>query len=722
MGSERRTAGDAVIGRQSSRGRTALPRVPLSLDSPVTRLPRITAADVKGLRKLRLHTVRDLLLELPYDWESYGAPVPIAELPLAAHATALVTVVGIQAKRSRIQDISLTEAVVADDRGSTMKVVWFHQPYRAHQLRPGDRIALAGKVRASRYGGLEMQNPHTEVITDQHGPGWVGGLMPKYHLTGKLTSRKVAMWVDVAMPLAGELDDEIPEHVRRSHHLLPLAEAVRLGHQPATAEDWRRARERMAFAELMEFQAAFLMARRRIAVERATPIPYQQDVIDTFKAGLGFELTRAQKRAMWDAYQDMQRAAPMNRLLNGDVGSGKTAVAAAAAAMAHAAGLQAVVMAPTEILARQHRDKFRAYLEASFPDLRVELLVSGLPAAERRRVRTAAASGHCSLLVGTHALIEDDVELAGLGLAVVDEQHRFGTRQRELLRAKSRGGRPHFLAMTATPIPRTMALALYGEMALSIIDELPPGRTPVDTQVVPPDERDAAYALVRHEVRAGRQAFVICPLIEESETIEAKAATAEFERLKKDVFPDLRMALVHGRMKDKDAAMGAFRAGEVDVLVATSVVEVGVDVPNATVMLIEGADRFGLAQLHQLRGRVGRGAQRAYCLLLAGDDAAGALPRLHLVAGTTDGFRLAEEDMHIRDVGELLGARQHGQSDFAMRALQQPELLSEVRQEAERLIGRPRPDAVACALGGRRSPPGSDLDKLSPRWAPRDRR
>ncbi|HKA10109.1 MAG TPA: ATP-dependent DNA helicase RecG [Candidatus Dormibacteraeota bacterium] len=685
MGSERRTSGDAVIGRQSSRGRTALPRVPLSLDSPVTRLPRITAADVKGLRKLRLHTVRDLLLELPYDWESYGAPVPIAELPLAAHATALVTVIGIQAKRSRIQDISLTEAVVADDRGSTMKVVWFHQPYRAHQLRPGDRIALAGKVRASRYGGLEMQNPHTEVITDQHGPGWVGGLMPKYHLTGKLTSRKVAMWVDVAMPLAGELDDEIPEHVRRSHHLLPLAEAVRLGHQPATAEDWRRARERMAFAELMEFQAAFLMARRRIAVERATPIPYQQDVIDTFKAGLGFELTRAQKRAMWDAYKDMRQDVPMNRLLNGDVGSGKTAVAAAAAAMAHASGLQTVVMAPTEILARQHLDKFRAYLEPSFPGLSVELLISDLPAPERRRVRMSAASGLCALLVGTHALIEEEVQLASLGLAVVDEQHRFGTRQRELLRQKSATGRPHFMAMTATPIPRSLALALYGEMTFSVIDEMPPGRTPVRTDVVAPEDRQQAYDLVRREVRGGRQAFVICPLIEESEKLMAKAATAEFERLRTKVFPDLRLALVHGKMKDKDAVMRAFRGRESEVLVATSVVEVGIDVPNATVMLVEGADRFGLAQLHQLRGRVGRAAHRSHCLLLADDPSNKSLARLRLVAETSDGFRLAQEDMNLRGMGELLGPRQHGISDQAMESLQNPELLSEVRQEAEAL-------------------------------------
>jgi ATP-dependent DNA helicase RecG len=278
------------------------------------------------------------------------------------------------------------------------------------------------------------------------------------------------------------------------------------------------------------------------------------------------------------------------------------------------------------------------------------------------------------------------VELARLGLAVVDEQHRFGTRQREVLRAKSAGGRPHFLAMTATPIPRTLALALYGEMALSIIDELPPGRTPVATEVVAPDDRAAAYDLVRREVRAGRQVFVICPLIEESKHVEAKAATAEFERLRKEVFPDLRMALVHGRMKDKDAVMRTFRAGESDVLVATSVIEVGVDVPNATVMMIEGADRFGLAQLHQLRGRVGRGAQRSYCLLLSDDPSRTALQRLDLMAATSDGFVLAEADMRQRGSGELMGARQHGESDEAMDGLTRPALLPVVRQEAEALL------------------------------------
>src|SRR5437660_1508229 len=656
-------------------------RLPLTLDSTVDRLSRIKSTEVKLLGRLGVHTVRDLRLYLPRDLERFAD----AEEATDGKVNFVGTILQIHRKRSRVQGMLLTEAVVADDEGATLRVAWFKNPYVVQHLHAGDRVSLSGRVRTSRFG-REMQSPEYERLEGEGAPNRVGELMPKYGLTKDLTSRRLATLVRQVLPLADGLEDDLPEEVRRRHGLLPLSEAVRLAHGPESEDDFRRARRRMDFAALLELQAAFQLARRRVALERATPVPYRQDVIDTFKAGLTFELTRAQRRATWDVYQDVQQPVPMNRLLNGDVGSGKTAVAAAAAAMAHAAGLQTVMMAPTEILARQHRDKLRAYLEGSFPDLKVELLISGLPAAERRRVRTAAASGHCALLVGTHALIEDDVELADLGLAVVDEQHRFGTRQREVLRAKSREGRPHFLAMTATPIPRTLALALYGEMKLSIIDELPPGRTPVETQVVAPDERDAAYELVRREVRAGRQAFVICPLIEESVNIEAKAATAEFERLRKDVFPDLRMALVHGRMRDKDSAMGAFRAGEVDVLVATSVIEVGVDVPNATVMLIEGADRFGLAQLHQLRGRVGRGSQRSFCLLLSDDPAGGALQRLHLVAGTTDGFRLAEEDMRIRDVGELLGARQHGQSDLAMRALQQPELLSEVRDEAEALI------------------------------------
>jgi ATP-dependent DNA helicase RecG len=657
--------------------------VALGLSSPVTDIPKVGPTDSARLAKLGIVTVRDLLLHLPFGWDEYGEPTAVAALIDGKQATVIGTVTSISAKRSKYKKMQLSEATLQDDSGGVLKLVWFNQPYMAKQLPKGERVAVAGMVRG-RFGVFEMRNPLSEKVSAS-GPKRLRDLMPRYHLVKGLSSKKVAEWIESILSLAEKMEDVLPADVLARHHLLPIAEAVRSGHHPESALDWTMARKRMAFAELFELQAAFALMRVTIAAEPAEPIPYRQEVIDAFKRGLGFELTRAQRRSTWEAFKDMSLPVPMNRLLNGDVGSGKTAVAAACVAMAHSAGLQSVVMAPTEILARQHLHKFRAYLETSFPGLTVELLVSGQSAAERRRVRAAAASGHCALVVGTHALIEEDVELANLGLAIVDEQHRFGTRQRELLRAKGRG-RPHFLAMTATPIPRTLALALYGEMAVSVIDEMPPGRTPVETKVVEPNGRQRAYDLVRAQVGLGRQAFVICPLIEESETLVAKSATVEFERLRTAVFPDLRMGLVHGRLREKDEVMSAFVKGETQVLVATAVVEVGVDVPNATVMMIEGAERFGLAQLHQFRGRVGRGSGQSHCLLLSDDPSEPTLERLGLLTRIRDGFRLAEEDMRIRGMGELMGPRQHGMSDVAMQALEQPELLSDVREEAERVL------------------------------------
>ncbi|HEX6548099.1 MAG TPA: ATP-dependent DNA helicase RecG [Candidatus Dormibacteraeota bacterium] len=659
-----------------------LTRPRFNLDSPVTALNGVRDSDARRLAKLGIRTVRDLLLARPHEWDHFE-PSPIAWLRAGQQAMVVGVVGNVQARQTSRQRLKLTEATLTDKSGA-VSLVWFHQPYLAATLKRVHRLAVAGEVRSSRYGGLQMFNPRFEEV-GADGAIRIGGLTPRYHLVEGLSSARVQQWVAEALALVDDFEETLPEDVRLRHGLLPIAEAVKLSHAPPALPDFRKAVQRFEFADVFELQAAFLWLRRRQSGEAATPIPYRQEVIDRFKGGLGFELTNAQRRATWEIFQDLEKEIPMNRLLNGDVGSGKTAVAAAAAAMAHAAGLQTVVMAPTEILARQHLHKFRAYLETSFPDLTVELLVSGQPAAERRRVLTAAASGHCAVLVGTHALIEEAVQLARLGLAVVDEQHRFGTRQRELLRAKAGDARPHFLAMTATPIPRSLALVLYGDLALSVIAELPPGRRPVTTEVVTPPERDRAYALVRREVQSGRQAFVICPLVEESEKLEVKAATAEFERLQKVVFPDLRLALVHGRLKEKDEVMAAFRNHDADVLVATPVIEVGVDVPNATVMLIEGAERFGLAQLHQFRGRVGRSDHQSYCLLLT-DSEEQTVHRLDLMSQTNDGFRLAEADLRMRGAGELLGTRQHGDVDAAMAALQQPALIDAARAEAEMVL------------------------------------
>lgn len=666
-------------------GRMAAVATKLSLETPVTSAAN-RPVDAARMQKIGLRTLRDVLLHIPYAQEQFGGPTAIADLLPGQDATVIGTVRSIRDGRGRYKNIRFAEAVVDDDTG-TVHVTWFRQQWLVRDIHPGDRIALAGKVESNRFERTpQMRNPHQEVLRGGREPARVGGLMPLYHRTKGLTSKMIYDVAVKALPFADQLEDPLPVEVRERHRLPTLADALRGVHQPRSDQEWEAAKRRFAFAGLFELQATFLWMRRLQTVERATPIPYRQEVIDQLKAGLGFELTNAQRRAIWDAFQDMKHDVPMNRLIDGDVGSGKTAVAAACAAMAHAAGLQTVVMAPTEILARQHLQKFRDYLEPSFPGLQVELLVSGQSAAERRHALTGAATGVTSVLVGTHALIEGNVQLFALGLAVVDEQHRFGTHQRELLRAKAGSSRPHFLAMTATPIPRTLALALYGEMALSVMDELPPGRTPVQTEVVTPDERERAYDLVRQEVGAGRQAFVICPLIEESETLEVRAATAEFERLKTDVFKDLRLALVHGRIKDKDEVMRAFRDGQYDILVATSVIEVGVDVPNATVMLIEGAERFGLAQLHQFRGRVGRSALKSYCLLFADDPAPPSVRRLELMTTVHDGFRLAEADLQMRGKGELLGSKQHGQADDAMEWLQRPQLLSEARDEAQRVL------------------------------------
>jgi ATP-dependent DNA helicase RecG len=700
---------DACKGRFGGQDPNPILRPVASLDTPLDTLPKLKTGEKKALAKLGLKTVRDLLFDLPVGLETYGEPIRVRDLQPGLQATVIGTIASIAARRTYRKGMKLTDATLVDDAGGRLNLVWFNQPWIAGQVHKGDRVAVAGEARLGYRSAWEMRNPHHERVSGADGPHRVGGLMPKYRLSAGLSSKKLTELVEPLLPLAAELEDPLPAATRLRQRLPGLEESVRVGHRPETREEWVTARRRMSFTELLALQVAFLRNRRQLESEPATPVPYRQEVIDRFKEGVGFALTNAQRRAIWEVFQDLDKPIPMNRLLNGDVGCGKTAVAAAAVAMTHAAGLQSVVMAPTEILARQHLGKFRAYLEASFPDLKVDLLISGLPAAERRRVTMSVASGQTALLVGTHALIEERVEILNLGLAVVDEQHRFGTRQRELLRAKGRG-RPHFLAMTATPIPRTLALALYGDMTVSVLDELPPGRTPVETRVVAPDQREEAYRLVRQEVAAGRQAFVICPLIEESEKLEAKAATIEFERLRGEVFPDLALDLVHGRLKDKDAVMRRFASGEVQVLVATPVVEVGVDVPNATVMLIEGADRFGLAQLHQFRGRVGRGAHRSYCLLLADDPAQPARDRLQLLARETDGFKLAEEDLRTRGAGELVGSKQHGISDLGMGELLNPHLLHEARQEAEELFAEDPELARSRALAER---VGNLLEQMS---------
>jgi ATP-dependent DNA helicase RecG len=500
-----------------------------------------------------------------------------------------------------------------------------------------------------------------------------------------------------------ELADFLPEGIRKRAGLLPLSDAIGQAHYPDSEQAKAQARKRLAFDELFIIQLGVLSRKRDWQEESSNAFDADSGCLEPFFNALPFTLTAAQKRTFAEIQQDLGKSNPMSRLLQGEVGSGKTVVATAAMLLAAANGFQAALMAPTEILAEQHFESICSLLSRASGEagngkpcsnyisllpypVGVGLLTSGLRESSRRRVHEGIISGEINFVIGTHALIQKGVEFQRLGLCVVDEQHRFGVMQR--LELRSKGASPHVLVMSATPIPRTLALTLYGDLDLSILDELPPGRVEIKTKWLNPGQRQSAYDFVRKQVAAGRQAFIICPLIEESEVIETKAATTEYQRLSQAVFSELRLGLLHGRLssQEKDEVMQRFRSGELDILVSTPVVEVGVDVPNATVMLIEGADRFGMAQLHQFRGRVGRGEHQSYCLLLAETPSAEARERLSLLQRMHNGFALAEEDLRLRGPGEFFGTRQSGLPDLKMARLSDVGLLELARREAVRLF------------------------------------
>jgi ATP-dependent DNA helicase RecG len=634
-------------------------------DTPVTALAGVGPRQAQRLERLNLRTVRDLLFHLPRRYEDTREVHPLRDLrpgpePQTVHARVLR--IGMRPARNR--RMMLIEADLEDD-GARASAIWFNQPFLVKQIGTGDELLLSGKVEFSNRG-LTLRNPTFErVRPDQR---HVGRLVPVYPETEGLTSRFLRERIEPLLPVALQIEDPLPPRVLAAENLLPIAEALRQVHYPDDPATLDRARERLAFEELFLLQLAVQRAKRRRLAGAGVVIPYDRDRAKEFADSLPFRLTDDQRKAAHRILLDMDSPGPMNRLLQGDVGSGKTAVAAMAAFMAHQAGYQTAFMAPTEILARQHHATLTKLLEERH-GISVRLLAGSTTQRARREVLAGIAAGHDSVLVGTHALIEDEVVLARLGLVVVDEQHRFGIVQRQRLRAKAHV-MPNFLAMTATPIPRSLALTMYGDVDSSEIRELPPGRLPVTTNVVPPHQRDEAYTFVRDQVQQGRQVFVICPLIEESDKLEVKSAVQEYERLRDEVFPDLRVELLHGRMpgKEKDERMQRFATHQADILVSTSVVEVGVDVPNATVMMIEGAERFGLAQLHQFRGRVGRGAHASYCLLLQGSPDDEGAARLRAVAETHSGFDLAEIDLRLRGPGDVLSSemRQHGLPNVAV--------------------------------------------------------
>ncbi|PZC42536.1 MAG: ATP-dependent DNA helicase RecG [Chloroflexi bacterium] len=680
------------------------PSGPPRLDDPVAVLGRIRGTTQAKLANIGIETVHDILWHFPSRHVDFSNVKPIAELMVGETAT----VVG-QITKSRVAFIGRrmrsTEATIADDSGH-IRCLWFNQPYLAKSLPEGARVGIAGKVGAYRKRP-QFDSPEWERLDDSESTH-VGRFVPIYPLTQGLpgrTVRKLAREaIDRYLPL---LPESLPPAVMHETGYPAEADAIRDLHFPESMGTREVARERLAFQELLAIQLAVVRRKREDRARADAPvIRMAGEFLQDFVQALPFQLTNAQTRAITELRTDLARPEPMARLLQGDVGSGKTVVAAVAMLAAVAQGFQAVLMAPTEILAEQHFQTFGRIFgggeEGSIfhnytvaPALgrpvRMALLTGSTPARRKREIVQAIRDGQLDMVVGTHALIEEAVSFEKLGLAVVDEQHRFGVLQRETLRNRREGGgSPHLLVMTATPIPRTLALTIYGDLDVSRLDELPPGRQRPQTRFAGPDDRDDVYARVRSEIRAGHQVFFICPLVEESEAIEAKSAVQEFERLRSAVFPDLadRMRLLHGRMHsgDKESAMADFRERRADILVSTAVIEVGIDIPNATVMVIEGADRFGLSQLHQFRGRVGRDEHASYCFLLTDAGGEPARERLTLMESTADGFELAEADLRMRGPGEYFGTRQSGLPDLRVAKLTDHALLLQARNWAERLL------------------------------------
>jgi len=654
-----------------------------SLDDPITLLRGVGEGRARQLAALNVRTIRDLLLLLPRLHHDYSRVQPITSILFHRECTVRGEVVSLQEQRTKTGK-PLVEMEISDGTGR-VRATWFN-PYIARQLPVGSQVAISGRVEQQR-GILCFRNPEWELLDEEmlH----TGRLVPVYPLTKGLYQKPLRNLTRMALDASARLlRDPLDDETRMRLQLMPLPIALEAIHYPESLDQLRIARNRLAFDEFLVLQLGLVQRKVEWQAADGHAFPSNPPLLAHFRGTLPFQFTAAQQRALDEILQDMALPRPMSRLLQGDVGSGKTVVAASAALVAIADGFQAALLAPTEILAEQHYRSlgglFDALPENERP--RLALLTGKSTKAERRDVDERLSAGEIDLIVGTHALLEEHVAFRRLGLAIIDEQHRFGVGQRAALRDK--GYNPDVLVMTATPIPRSLSLVIHGDLDVSIIDELPPGRQTIETRRAESSKRREVYGFLRQQIDAGHQVFIIYPLVEESEAIDARAATAEYERLSTEVFPDLRLGLLHGRMKpvEKDAMMTAFREREIDILVSTSVVEVGIDIPNATVMLIEGAERFGLSQLHQFRGRVGRGAARSYCILIAGESSETANQRLDALVQTQDGFRLSEIDLELRGPGEFFGKRQSGLPDLKLASLGDLGTLQRARDEAHRIL------------------------------------
>ncbi|HAT74344.1 MAG: ATP-dependent DNA helicase [Candidatus Moranbacteria bacterium GW2011_GWF2_36_839] len=670
----------------------------LDINTSIKSVPRITPKYIRVLEKLGLFTVKDLLLYLPFRYDDFSKIVPLSKDFVGQAITTSGKI--IKAKNNRLfrRKMTITEIIIEDENGEKLKAVWFNQPYILENFPVGSTARFSGKLgTAGKY--FSMSNPAFEKSTRDATN--TGCLVPIYSEASGITSKWIRWQIKTLLPLAKNMPDILPEEIRKKYNLSDIYTTLSQIHFPDNAEKLVRAQKRIAFQEMFLVQLKTLEIKKEFEEKNSNKIRFDEKLIKNFVSNLPFKLTNAQRKASFEILKDLERSHPMNRLLNGDVGSGKTIVAAISALQTISAGYQTAIMAPTEVLARQHFESFCEIFKNY--DFNIALLTSSYKLVYQKNKNKLVrrdvllekiASGKINLVIGTHALIQKDVKFRNLALVIIDEQHRFGVNQRAMLQSETmhiddgiKKSIPHLLTMTATPIPRTLAIAFFGSLDLSILDEMPKNRKPITTKIVTPSERNKIYEFIRSEIKKERQVFVILPLVEESlseSMLDVKAVKVEHERLSRKIFPEFKLGLLHGKLKakEKEEVMENFKNKNFDILVSTSVVEVGIDIPNATVIVIENSERFGLTQLHQFRGRVGRGKEQSYCFLFTEKKPA----RLNIMEKTNDGFEISEHDLKLRGPGQFFGTIQSGLPDIAMEHLSNVKLIKFARAEAKDLL------------------------------------
>lgn len=648
----------------------------MNLDSSVSSLKGVGPVVKKALDRLHIKTVHDLLWHVPRRFEDYSTITKMRDIR-PGNVAVIASIEAINVRRSQKQKrLTITEAVITDGTG-TIKAVWFNQPYLSTTLKKDTKYLFAGSFEF-KNNYLSLNSPSFEKADESN----VGGaIYPIYPESANISSKIIQKLVDQVIHLADQIEDELPYKIQKQAKVIELGESIKLLHQPKSMHQIEHAKDRLGFEELFWLMLTGMVLKAEIQTEEAYKISFELGVVEKILDQLNFELTDAQRKSAWQILQDIEKLTPMNRLLEGDVGSGKTLVAILALAMTAKSGHQAALMVPTEILARQHMVTVSKLLKML--GLKTNLLISALPAAEKRMVQEKIAKGESNVVIGTHALLSENVSFKNLGLIVIDEQHRFGVNQRRALKTKALA-MPHVLTMTATPIPRSLSLVVYGDLDISIIDSKPAGRSPITTKVAREVDRSTIYFMVDSLLGQGQQAYIVCPAIEENDLTGLKSVEAEYKKLQKSVFRHRKIAMLHGKMKAQEKAeiMDDFRANKYDILLATTVIEVGVDVPNATVLIVENAERFGLAALHQLRGRVGRSDLQSYCYLFSESHSPVAYKRLSAMEKTNDGFRLAQIDLEMRGPGEIYGTHQAGILDLQFADLFDASALANAKEIA----------------------------------------